>query len=188
MIEDIRYYNSTIVTILIIPPAPVITAVIPFDSVFMRGEIIVLMCFAIESFVDSYKWEKNGTILGSNDTLKVIADASSGGVYTCTVTNAQGSDSASTTLYVAPYFVTPLNATTLTESGSILNLNCDTAGFPTPTVKWVDSSDLTVSNTSVLDLSPVVFGDEGMYRCEAMSLINFTVFTVTDETTLIGKN
>ena len=185
-----RIYGTTIqlLLLLIFPPAPIITAVIPFNSVFVRGEILVLMCFAIESFVDSYEWEKNGTILGSNDTLKVIADASTGGVYTCTVTNTQGSDSASTTLYVAPYFVAPLNATTLTRSGAILNLNCDTAGFPKPTTNWVNMLGLTVSNTSVLELNPVVFGDEGTYHCEAMSLINETVFTVTDETTLIGKN
>ena len=77
----------------------------------------------------------NRNIVANDSTLEVMdIDASSGGVYTCIVSNAAGSDSASTTLYVAPYIVTPLEEQTLTTNGSNVNISCDADGFPSPTV------------------------------------------------------
>ena len=114
-------------------------------------------------------------------------DASSGGDYTCTVSNAAGNDSASTTLYVAPYIVTPLEEQTLTTSGSNVNISCDADGFPTPTVRLVDNN-AEVVNTSLLEFSPVMFGDEGFYHCVASAEINGTSFTATDITILVGKH
>ena len=158
------------------------------DTVSIRGENLTLRCLTIGSFVDSYLWEKNGNILGNSDTLDIIADASFGGIYTCTVSNDAGSDSSTTTLYVAPYIDTPLDKQTFTANGSNVDISCDATGFPTPTVSWVDTQGFEVSNTSQLQFSPVVFGDEGQYRCVATTEINGTNFTAMDETTLIGNN
>ena len=84
----------------------------------------------------------NGNIIGNDSMLEVMdIDASSGGVYTCIVSNAAGSDSASTTLYVAPYIVTPLEEQTLTTNGSNVSISCDADGFPNPSVSWVDMTN-----------------------------------------------
>ena len=138
-------------------------------------------------FIDFYLWKKNGRIVGNNETLKVIVDASSGGSYTCTVSNSAGTDSSSTILYVEPFINVPLNDQTLTINGSNVNINCDAAGFPLPNVSWVDTAGVEVSNTSQLQFTPVIFGDQGNYRCELTTKINETNFSDGDETTLIGN-
>ena len=136
---------------------------------------------------NTYIWMKNEDFVGNESTLVVTdIDASSGGSYTCLVSNAAGNDSASTTLYVAPYIVTPLEEQTLTANGSNVNLNCDADGFPSPIVTWIDVTNLKLFNTSLLQFSPVMFGDEGVYRCEATAVVNGMTFNTTNETTLIG--
>ena len=135
----------------------------------------------------TFQWEINGSIVGNDSMLDVMdIDASSGGDYTCTVSNAAGNDSASTTLYVAPYIVTPLEEQTLTTSGSNVNITCDADGFPSPTVIWVDLMIAEVENTSLLEFSPVMFGDEERYCCVATAEINGMSFNATDETVLVG--
>ena len=115
-------------------------------------------------------------------------NASSGGSYMCTVNNAAGNDSASTTLYVAPYIVTPLEEQTLTTNGSNVNISCDADGFPSPTASWVDMTNAEVVNMSLLEFSPVMFGDEGLYRCVATVEIDGTNFTAMDDTLLVGMS
>lgn len=159
---------------------------VPVGIILEREENVTLMCFA-ETFIDLYQWTKDGSIVGTNDTLKVTADAFSGGIYTCTVSNDQGSDSISTTVYVAPFILTPLDELTLTVNEAFVNVSCDSAGFPMPSVRWEDMTGVTVSSTQLLEFSPVLFGDEGGYRCVAIANINGTNFTASDETTLIGK-
>ena len=130
----------------------------------------------------------NGNIVGNDSMLKIMnVDASSGGSYMCTVSNAAGNDSASTTLYVTPYIVTPLEEQTLTTNGSNVNVSCDADGFPSPTVSWVDMTNAEVVNMSLLEFSPVVFGDEGLYRCVATAEIDGMNFTAINDTILIRK-
>jgi hypothetical protein len=114
-------------------------------------------------------------------------DASYGGNYICVASNAAGDDSASAMLYVTPYIVTQLEEDILVVNGSRLNINCDAEGFPTPMVNWVAMLDVEVSSTMMLQFSPVLFGDEGIYRCIAASKINGTNYTTTDQISLNGK-
>ena len=153
------------------------------------GSNVTFSCSAMGGPDITYYWMKNGRII-ENESILVIADvdASSGGSYTCLVSNAAGNDSASTTLYVAPYIVTPLEEQTLTANGSNVNISCDAAGFPSPTVTWVNMTNVEISNTSLLQFSPVMFGDEGVYRCEATAQINGMVFIASNQTTLIGMS
>ena len=161
----------------------------PEEQVANRGGNIALNCSAQGGPNNSYRWEKDGMSIGDSESTLLVndIDASSGGNYTCLVSNAAGNDSASITLYVAPYIVTPLEEQTLTTNGSNVNISCDAAGFPSPSVNWVDMTNMTVSNTSLLQFIPVMFGDEGVYRCVASAEINSMNFTATDETTLVGK-
>ena len=157
------------------------------SNISARGSSVTFNCYALGGPDNTYVWMKNEMIIGNESTLVVTdIDASSGGTYTCLVSNAAGNDSASTTLYVAPYIVTPLEEQTLTANGSNVNLNCDAAGFPSPTVNWVDTMDVEVSTTSFLQFSPALFGDEGDYRCVASANISHMTFTATNTTTLIG--
>ena len=138
---------------------------------------------------NSFTWTMDGNIVGYETMLSVIdINASHGGNYSCTVSNAAGNDSASTTLYVAPYIVTQPDAETLAVNGSNLYISCNASGFPTPKVKWVDMQGSEVSNSSQLQFRPVQFGDEGLYRCAATTEIGETTFTAMNETILIGKN
>ena len=150
---------------------------------------ITFNCSAMGGPQNIYRWMMNGETIGDNESTLLVndIDASSGGNYTCFVSNAAGNDSASITLYVAPYIVTPLEEQTLTTNGSNVDISCDAAGFPSPSVNWVDMTNMTVSNTSLLQFNPVMFGYEGVYRCVASTEINGMDFTATDETTLVGK-
>ena len=160
-------------------------------NVTSLNDIVMLMCIGSGGPNNTYEWIKDGTILDgeTSDTLTLITvNASSGGSYTCTVSNAAGSDSASTTLYVAPYIVTPLEEQILTTDGSNMNISCDADGFPSPNVSWVDMTNTEVVNMSLLEFSPVMFGDEGLYRCVATAEINGMGFNATDDTILVGKH
>ena len=163
-------------------------SVSPQGQVTSKGDNITLNCSAPGGPNNSYSWEKNGVPISQNESILPLMDidASSGGNYTCTVSNTAGNDSASTTLYVAPYIITPLEEQTPTASGSNVNISCDAAGFPSPTVNWVVMTNMEVSNTSLLQFNPIIFGDEGLYRCVASVEIDGLNFNATDETTLVG--
>ena len=154
------------------------------------SDVIILECTSSGGPNNTYAWVKDEIVLddeASDSLTQIIDSASSGGNYTCTISNAAGSDSASTTLYVAPYIVTPLEEQTLTTNGSNVNISCDADGFPSPTVNWVDMTNAQVVNMSLLEFSPVMFGDEGLYRCLAIAEIKGMNFTAMDDTILVGK-
>ena len=146
----------------------------PLNMVSIQGNNITLICTAFGGPDNFFQWEMNGNIIG-NDSIREVMDidASSGGSYTCTVSNAAGSDSASTTLYVAPYIVTPLEEVILTFNGSSLNLTCEADGFPAPIISWDrNTTDEVVSSETLLAIPTVMFGQEGVYRCLATVNIN----------------
>ena len=158
--------------------------------VFKQRNDIAFICDALGGPNNTFQWEVNGNIIGNDRILEVMdINASSGGVYTCIVSNAAGSDSASTTLYVAPYIVTPLDEQTLTVNGSSVNLICEADGFPLPTISWDrNTTDITVSSDSELMLSTVTFGQEGVYRCLVNVTINGVDYEDSDLTTVIGED
>ena len=152
---------------------------------------MTLICMGQGGPNNSYAWERNGKVLNNENKNKLtlmIGISSSGGLYRCTVSNAAGSDSASTILYVAPYIVTPLEEQTLATNGSNVNISCGADGFPSPTVSWVDTTNAEAVNMALLEFSPVMFGDEGVYRCVATAEINGMSFNTTDNTILVGKH
>lgn len=98
------------------------------------------------------------------------------------VSNAAGNGSASSTLYVHPYFVVYPETEVLTTVESVVNFRCVAEGFPQPNITWVkrNVSDtitgpglVTVETGDVLLFSPVVFGDEGEYLCIASSRVTY---------------
>lgn len=152
------------------------------------GNYVTLLCTAKGGPDNFFQWERNGTVIGNNSNVTLVAvDASHGGDYTCTVSNTAGTESASTMLYVAPYIITSFDKQILIVNGSNLNITCIAAGFPSPTVKWVDMLDCEVSGIPQLQFSPVLFGDEGVYYCIAFTEISGMNFTTRNETTVIGE-
>ena len=154
------------------------------------NDAIILMCTNSGGPNNTYQWEKDGAVLEgeTSDTLTLVnVNASFGGNYTCTVRNTAGNESASITLHVAPYIVTPLEEQILTTNGSYVSISCGADGFPSPTVSWVDMTNTEVENMLLLEFSPVIFGDEGLYHCVATAEIDGMNFTATDNTILVGK-
>ena len=153
------------------------------------GDNVTLICSASGGPEISFLWDMNGeNIVGNDRTLNLVdIDASYGGDYTCIVSNTAGTDSATATLYVAPYFVTSLDEELLATNGSSVNISCDAAGFPAPIVTWESMQGVKVSNTSSLEFEPAMFGDEGVYRCVASTEIDGMNFIAMAETTLTGN-
>ena len=150
---------------------------------------VTLTCHNEGGPTNIYQWRKDGIILNNitDNTLKLNGiKVTSGGDYTCTVRNAAGMESTTTTLYIAPYIVTPLEKETHAFNGSNVNVSCEADGFPPPAVSWVNMTSMEVSNTTLLDFSPVLVRDEGIYRCVATLEVNGSSIEATDETNLIG--
>lgn len=165
---------------------------IDFNVAYL-GDIVTLLCSSSGGPNNMFKWMKEEVVISdeTKETLTLnITSIYYGGTYTCSVNNTAGNDSASATLYVAPYFINPLVSTlekqVLSANGSSLEINCDATGFPTPTVNWVDMTSMEVYNTSLLEFTPVIFGDEGLYYCVATTEIEGKNFTSTVEITLVG--
>ena len=159
------------------------------------GENITLTCLGLGGPNNSFAWERNGEAISEENENQLILtnfNTSSGGVYTCTISNAAGSGSASASLYVLPFIVIPLDRQILTVIGSSVNITCEADGFPVPDVSWVRvNTDMTltqVSSTSLLNLFPVSFSSAGVYRCVAIAEINGVMYNATNETTLFGKS
>ena len=138
------------------------------------GGTVTFTCSAQGGPDNTYQWQKNGEdLMNETDTALIISNitAMNGGNYTCVVSNIAGNDSATAVLYVEPIIVTqPTDI--LTRNGTVVYFTCAAESFPAPEYTWEEyneesSSFDTVSNGSVLEFTPAVFGDEGSYRCVA---------------------
>ena len=138
------------------------------------GGTVTFTCSAQGGPDNTYQWQRDGQdLMGETDTTLTVSNISAmnGGSYTCVVSNAAGNDSATAVLYVEPIIVTqPTDI--LTRNGTLENFTCVAESFPAPEYTWekynkeTNSFDM-VSNGSVLEFTPAVFGDEGSYRCVA---------------------
>ena len=170
--------------------------VTPENQVFTRGENVTLTCTSMGGPGNVYQWEKDGRVVATDGVLTLMdIDASSGGIYTCTVSNLAGNDSATTTLYVVPYFVThPENVET--TNSSEVNISCLAESFPEPEYLWMKDGDsdlvredvITVDMPNSLGFSPVLFGDEGEYTCVAFIMIDMVVHNGSSDTAVLAGN
>ena len=125
---------------------------------------------------NTYQWLLNGSdITGETSGTLTLASvtAADGGEYTCHVSNTAGNDTASTYVFIAPYFITqPMHISQ--QVGYLGNLSCVAKAFPYPEYQWerVDGEPIRadiVTNKSTLLISSIMFGDEGDYFCNATS-------------------
>ena len=147
-------------------------------------------CLAQGGPGNTYQWQWNGMDLVSetSQTLAItLINATDGGEYTCVVSNAAGSGSASTLLNVFPEIVldpTDVSAT----NGTVHMLMCEAEAFPEPQYQWMRvggtfGENVVGVNSSLLVFNPVIFGDEGDYYCRATSN---GVTVISDNATLTG--
>ena len=131
---------------------------------------------------NDFGWLFNKKQLGRssivNDSASILTlsnvNASIGGEYSCVVTNRAGNDTASTFVFISPYFITqPVN--TEGSNGSAVNLTCQAEAFPEPDYQWrrVDGKEIRDElmgvNSMSLIFNPLSFGDEGEYYCTVTS-------------------
>jgi len=149
-------------------------AVTPAVEIITIRENVTFSCLAQGGPDNEYQWQHDGVDL-MNKTINTLnidnIGAVNGGSYTCVVSNAAGSDSATSTLYVAPTIVTQ-PADILIRNGTVVNFTCEAESFPAPEYQWEKYDEtmgtfVRVGSDPVLEFSPAVFGDEGRYRCVA---------------------
>ena len=167
--------------------------VTPLDMVFSFGNNASFNCTALGGPDNTFVWERNGEVIANDNLLPVMnIDASSGGTYTCTVSNLAGNDSASTTLYVAPYFtVQPGSVRTLNSSN--VNITCEAESFPSPDYVWVKDNNMDTVRGGVVStempnsliFSPVIFGDEGEHVCMASITVDMVTHTESSDTAVL---
>jgi len=165
-------------------------SVSPFNMVFNRSDNVTLNCSAQGGPDNTYQWQQNGTDL-DNETMQALTltqiSATDGGEYTCVVSNAAGSGSATTLLIVSPEVV--LDPTDVSaRNGTVHTLVCEAEAFPESQYQWMRvggmfSDNVVGVNSSLLVFNPVIFGDEGDYYCRATSN---GVTVTSDNATLTG--
>ena len=142
------------------------------NRTYKEGTTATLVCTSSGGPNNTYQWLQNGENLhGQNsDTLTLPnVTASTGGIYTCMISNIAGSYNASTFVFIFPYFINhPRNDEA--SVGSAVLLICDAASFPSPDYLWERSDGMNIRNDTVtyernLSISSVEYGDEGGYFC-----------------------
>lgn len=161
------------------------------EQTFEFGDNITLECSGMGGPGNMYQWQFSGEdIDGENSTELTLASitASDGGEYSCVVSNDAGNSTASTTVFIRPYFTSQPQNVELTN-GSVANLFCEAEAFPSPEYQWMRGngqelrSDLTGRNTSEL-IFAAVFGDEGEYYCNVSSR---GMYTQSQSATITSK-
>lgn len=174
-LEKVMNAISTFLSIAVSPETTILPTSV--NQTFAEGADNMLECSSEGGPNNTYQWRFNDTDI-DGATLPVLmltnVTASSGGIYTCVASNVAGSDSASTFLYISPYFITePMDTQTSNEASA--SLMCEAGAFPSPEYQWgrVDEELIRyeiTTNTRILTFNPVMFGDEGGYYCTASSL------------------
>ena len=122
-----------------------------------------------------YQWQFNGNGLdGERFSTLILSNvtASHSGEYTCVVSNIAGSDSASTFVYISPYFTAHLQDAVV-SNGSLFMLICEAEGFPVPYYQWMRigdpiRDDLNATSMTLI-FDPIQFEDKGVYVCNVTS-------------------
>ena len=164
-----------IMLIYVTTVAPLITSVTE-NQTYGRGDNITIICLAIGGPDIFYLWQKNGTVITGANTATLMfsnVNATTGGKYSCVVYNSAGNESASTFVFISPYFIHQIEDRG-GYNGSVLILKCEAEAFPAPQYQWervdgVAIRDEVLVNSTILSFNPLIFGDDGRYFCNASS-------------------
>ena len=142
------------------------------NRTYNEGATATLVCTSLGGPNNTYQWQENGDILyGQNSNILTLPNvtASTGGIYTCIVSNVAGSSNASTFVFIYPYFINHPHSDEVSVGSEVL-LICDAASFPSPDYLWQRTDGVNISNDIVtnernLSISSIAYGDEGGYFC-----------------------
>ena len=147
------------------------------NQTYERGDNITFNCSTIGGPDVFYQWQANGIDISGEISITLIlinVNASTGGEYGCVVSNSAGDDSASTFVFISPYFTTqPENRGG--SNGSKLTLMCKAEAFPAPQYQWARVDGMAIRdavlgiNSTMLSFNPLMFGDDGNYFCNTTS-------------------
>jgi hypothetical protein len=161
---------------------------------FNSGDDVTLNCTAQGGPNNLFRWQKAGVDL-EEENLPTLTISNitvfQAGIYTCTVNNTAGSDSASVTVNIRPQF-TSVFEDFLQDNGDSVTLTCEAESFPDPMYTWrrVDGDGGILSNFSNLSFDAVAFEDGGDYFCTVTSAgieIQSESVTLTSELCLEGS-
>ena len=166
----------------------------PVGVVYQEGDNVTFTCTSLGGPNNRIRWlaERWRDLVNQSSAILKLVDISvmeDGGIYTCVASNAVGSGSDDVSLNISPVFeMDPMDVET--SNGSEVSFTCTALAFPEPTYTWsrVDSElpDSAVgANTSTLTLHPAVFGDQGVYYCNATSS---EVSKMSDTATLTSES
>lgn len=165
------------------------------SQVYRRGEDATLVCSGQGGPENMFEWRRNEELLVQSMMLEIAnINASSGGEYTCVVSNEAGNDSASVSLNVVPYFIIQPESAMGSNGTSSVVLMCEAESSPAPEYQWgrVDGRELgsnVMGSDSVnLTLNPLLFGDEGEYYCNVTSgasTVQSSAATLTSKSSLL---
>ena len=153
-----------------------LASVMPDSQIYQRGVDVTLTCSVLGGPLISYQWLFNDRDTdGENSSTLTLTSvyASDGGEYTCVVSNTAGNDSASSKVYIFPYFtIAPEDAEI--SNGDNATLTCEAEAFPDPSYEWtkidgIIRESVTGIDSTSLSFEPVLFGDEGSYNCNVTS-------------------
>ena len=170
------FFTFTIFFICYLTVAPLVTMLSGNQS-YERGDNVILNCVARGGPDNFYQWLVNSTdISGETSTTLMLSNvnASTGGEYSCVVSNGAGNESARTFVFIFPYFTTQPEDRG-GSNGSTLTLICEAEAFPSPQFHWARMDGAAIRdgvlgvNFTMLSFSPLMFGDEGSYFCNVTS-------------------
>ena len=155
-------------------------------DVLSFGDNVIFTYSALGGPDNMFQWQKDGQDLlsESQSTLTLTnVNAMDGGLYTCVVTNAAGSDSSNITLYIQPYIVMDPETEIRTMVGGSVTFNCEAMSFPSPNYLWRKVDDPSfVSLDQVLSFDNVTFGQEGSYKCVTYVTVGMVNYTAVSDT------
>ena len=178
--ENIAVSNPALITVS--PEGSM--AIDPQNETFNYSESARLDCSANGGPNNIFTWFLNDTVIESGSNNITIASTSftsmlnissvyaprHGGTYTCMASNAAGSANISTDVFVSLRFlIRPAPVQLLVTNGDSHTFTCEAESYPVPMYTW-RKGDVTVGPTDYrYPFNPVVFGDEGEYKCIATS-------------------
>ena len=170
------FFTFTICLFCYLTVAPLVTMLSGNQS-YERGDNVILNCVARGGPDNIYQWLVNSTDISRETSTTLMlsnVNASTGGEYSCMVSNSAGNESARTFVFISPYFTTqPEDRGGF--NGSTLTLICEAEAFPSPQYHWARMDGAAIRDgvlgvhASLLSFSPLMFGDEGSYFCNVTS-------------------
>ncbi|XP_065904155.1 cell adhesion molecule DSCAML1-like isoform X2 [Dysidea avara] len=148
-----------------------VLTVSPRGSVFISPSNILttvnstveITCTAQGGPNNLFEWRRQGVVISNDSVLSIpMVTGSDGGVYQCIVSNAAGSDTATTTVTVSPYNATITEVVVI----NMVTYTCYADGGPGNTYEWLQLRDNSVvSSMQELILDSTDPSDGGDYQC-----------------------